>query len=104
MNLVLVCENLQPVCIPISHENISHYSGTSIMDTVGTSEIVLYMEVCLIQRLSSTVIQYCEMRTNVLNRAVPFVRSIHKWWLVAWYADFALLCCVCLCITCICVG
>ena len=46
------------------------------MDTIGTSEIVLYMEVSLLQRLSNTVIHYCGTRASAINREVLFIQRV----------------------------
>ena len=44
--------------------------------TIGTTETLLYMEVCLIQKLSNTVKYYCGMGTSVLNREMTFIHSV----------------------------
>ena len=41
----------------------------SLTDTIGTSEVVIYMEVSLIQRLLN-LMYYCQTRTSVLNREI----------------------------------
>ena len=47
-----------------------------IKDTIGTSEIVLHMEVSLIQRLSNTIMYYCGTGTSPLNTEVPFIQKV----------------------------
>ena len=42
----------------------------SIMDSTGTSETALHMEVYLIEMVSNAVMYYCETRTSVLNGEV----------------------------------
>ena len=47
------------------------------MDTPGTAKIVVNIEVSLIQRLCDIVLYYCETRTSILNRNVPFIKRFH---------------------------
>ena len=46
------------------------------MGTIGTSEIILYMEVSLIQGLNNTGKYYCGARISVLIRRVSFIQRV----------------------------
>ena len=48
----------------------------SIMDTIGTTKTVLYMEVSFIQWLNNTVKYYRGTRTSVLNREMSFIQGV----------------------------
>ena len=55
------------------------YSETSLLtDTIGTTKIVLHMEVSVIQWVNNTVMYYCGTRISVLNiQFFSFIKWFH---------------------------